>query len=184
MWDKAREPQPSSQLRLATSPAIWESITSLIKYLTGGKSSDGVTITDRKCIWEEGSSKIQGEAARVGEKKGHHRNISFWAQLSRELSACSLPAAFKGQCSVLVKIKDIDERRIKCHTCWKCQQPRSASRTQVSPTWYDQRTANVMMSLGHRRASVAVVLCFPTPAISFKHPSSPQLSFPVLLGLN
>lgn len=39
-----------------------------------------------------------------------------------------------------------------------------------------------MMSLGHRRASMAVVLYFPTPAISFKHPSSPQLSFPVPLS--
>lgn len=111
-------------------------------------------------------------------RKSITETSTFWAQLSREPSACSLPAAFKGRCSALVKIKDTEECRIK----WKCQQPRSASRTQVSPAWYDRRTADVMMSLGHRRASMAVVLYFPTPAISFKHPSSPQLSFPVPLS--
>lgn len=122
-----------------------------------------------------------GQAARTGKKKkGHHGNISIYIYILSSgfwRTELAIPAAFKWRCSVLVNIKDINEHRIKWHPRRKCQQSRSASRTQVSPVLYGRRTANVRMSLGHRRASMAVISYSPAPAISFKHPSSPQLFF-------
>lgn len=69
----------------------------------------------RRSWWPE-ANKIQGEKQSMWmrRKQDNTETSTSWTQLSRELRACSL-SAFKWQCSVLDKTKDIDECKTKWH---------------------------------------------------------------------